>query len=570
MKKVFVFTAFLFIVANSFSQWVNILPDVYITSGKVGIGNNAPGVLCDIGSATKSTFAPTNSGITGLQVRQTFSNTTGSLSSFFYQAQTAATTSGTIGAMGYVNTANPTGTAAFANGLHGLTEHSAAGTVTWSRGVMASGLSTTATGTITNWAGFYSGGVGATSTGTITNAYGLFIGANGTGVTNKYGVWVDDANATNYFGGSIVLGGTVSATNFIGTTTSAPLNLKVNNAFAGTIDPTSFNELYGQAIANSGSNNVGMGYTALNVNTGSSNTGIGYAALKSNGSGTNNTGLGREADVSTSGLTDATALGYGAKVNASHKVRIGGSTVTVVEGPVAYTISDGRFKNNISESDVKGLEFINRLRPVVYNFDTRKFEEFLTNNMPGDIRKKHLENTDFKPSTAIRQSGFIAQEVEKAAKEVGYDFNGLHAPETKDDNYSLAYAAFVVPLVKSVQQLSKQNDEMKKEIEELKTLIKGKTEGSIKISQSNDAQLFQNAPNPFNKSTVIKYSIPFTAKKAVINITSISGTKIKEYDLNNKAQAIEINGGQLSAGTYIYSLIVDDVFIDSKQMILTK
>jgi hypothetical protein len=51
--------------------------------------------------------------------------------------------------------------------------------------------------------------------------------------------------------------------------------------------------------------------------------------------------------------------------------------------------------------------------------------EFLTKNMPDSIRRQYLDK-DFKPSTAIRQSGFIAQEVEKAAQEAGYNFNGVH------------------------------------------------------------------------------------------------------------------------------------------------
>ena len=72
-------------------------------------------------------------------------------------------------------------------------------------------------------------------------------------------------------------------------------------------------------------------------------------------------------------------------------------------------------------------------------------------------------------------TGFIAQEVEQAAKEVGYDFSGVRAPENKDELYSIGYSEFVVPLVKAVQEqqkmieeLQKQNAEMQKEIDELK------------------------------------------------------------------------------------------------------
>lgn len=51
----------------------------------------------------------------------------------------------------------------------------------------------------------------------------------------------------------------------------------------------------------------------------------------------------------------------------------------------------------------------------------------------------------------------------------------------------------------------------------------------------------------------------------------MGGIKIKTFALNNKnGEALNINGGELSAGTYIYTLVVDDVMVDSKKMILTK
>jgi trimeric autotransporter adhesin len=52
----------------------------------------------------------------------------------------------------------------------------------------------------------------------------------------------------------------------------------------------------------------------------------------------------------------------------------------------------------------------------------------------------------------IRRSGFIAQEVEQAALKAGYNFSGLIKPRSSNEHYSLSYDAFVVPLVKAVQE----------------------------------------------------------------------------------------------------------------------
>ena len=92
--------------------------------------------------------------------------------------------------------------------------------------------------------------------------------------------------------------------------------------------------------------------------------------------------------------------------------------------------------------------------------------------MPDSVREKRLAHTDYTASESVRQSGFIAQEVEKAMKESSYDFNGLHKPADKNDNYSLAYSEFVVPLVKAVQEqqrmisnLSKENETLRKRLD---------------------------------------------------------------------------------------------------------
>ena len=49
-------------------------------------------------------------------------------------------------------------------------------------------------------------------------------------------------------------------------------------------------------------------------------------------------------------------------------------------------------------------------------------------------------------------SGFSAQQVEAVANKIGYNFSGILKPENEHDHYSLAYAQFVVPLVKAVQE----------------------------------------------------------------------------------------------------------------------
>jgi len=74
--------------------------------------------------------------------------------------------------------------------------------------------------------------------------------------------------------------------------------------------------------------------------------------------------------------------------------------------------------------------------------------------------------------SSIRQTGFIAQEVEQAAKELGFDFSGVDIPENENNHYGLRYSQFVVPLVKAAQEQQKMIIKLQHEIEELKSSIK--------------------------------------------------------------------------------------------------
>ena len=227
----------------------------------------------------------------------------------------------------------------------------------------------------------------------------------------------------------------------------------------------------------SGNRNVAVGSGSLFFSTGNSNTAIGERTLFNNRAGSFNVALGSNATVSENQSSstvigtaasatgsNSTALGSGAVSNASNKVRIGNAAVTVIEGQVPFSFpSDGRYKFNIKE-DVRGLDFIMQLRPITYQFDVKKFDGLADNSIA--IQASYDE------AIQVRRSGFIAQEVEKAAEKSGYNFSGINKPKTDKDHYSLSYESFVVPLVKAVQEqqsiISLQKDQIIQQSKELK------------------------------------------------------------------------------------------------------
>jgi len=202
-------------------------------------------------------------------------------------------------------------------------------------------------------------------------------------------------------------------------------------------------------------NNTAYGYKALySSTTGEFNTACGTDALRFNTTGRYNTALGYSAFYS--GIYDnSMALGNDAIVNASNKVVVGNSSISSAWVQVAWTIgSDSRIKKNVQD-DIPGIEFIKLLKPVTYNYDILK-----ENSLLGIIDTATWEGKH--DIEKIRFSGFLAQEVDAAAKTIGYDFSGV---DKSGILWGLRYAEFTVPLVKAVQELNAKSDDQQKLIE---------------------------------------------------------------------------------------------------------
>lgn len=196
------------------------------------------------------------------------------------------------------------------------------------------------------------------------------------------------------------------------------------------------------------------------------------------------------------------------------------------------------------ESMPKVLDKVMQLKPSLYYFqDSRAF-----------AKNKSI--------------GFIAQDVEKVLPELIRNDDG----GSKWMNYS----ALTVISIKAIQELRPVVDEQKAKIATLEDRI-AKLEAALNsLSSSNSVSnaelkgisLEQNQPNPFNQTTVIRYKIPVGAN-AQINIYNAAGVIIKTMRATDSGQA-QINAGELKAGTYTYTLVVDGKQLASKRMIMLR
>ncbi|MFK7981389.1 MAG: tail fiber domain-containing protein, partial [Saprospiraceae bacterium] len=361
---------------------------------------------------------------------------------------------------------------------------------------------------------------------------------------------------------------------------------------------------------NMGTRNVLVGIAAgKELEDGDFNVLLGPSAGRQLINGTENVAIGKNADFTTVGLTNAIAIGATATVDANNKIRMGNTNINVAETQVNWSItSDKRYKRNIKKT-ATGLDFILGLKPVSYQYNLEKIvkERHKTAAAARAKRSKSVENSELRPipedvtELALQQQkelqeakekskvsyyGFIAQEVEAAAKKTAYkDFSGIVKPKENGGKYALRYAEFVVPLVDAVQTIKKEKDQeiaaLKEENDELKerlakvealvaTLLEDKTTKTQTTIITN-ASLGQNVPNPFNGITKLPYTIPENTQTAKIAIHNTLGQLIKIIPIQHFGTgAIELQTESLTNGQYSYSLEVDGQIVVTKWMNLMK
>ena len=84
------------------------------------------------------------------------------------------------------------------------------------------------------------------------------------------------------------------------------------------------------------------------------------------------------------------------------------------------------------------------------------------------------------------------------------------------------------------------------------------------------ARLYQNQPNPYGKTTLIKYFIPQTATSAQLKVFSVTGQEVYSRELVVKGEGeVQFTRAFFAAGTYIYHLMVEGKDVDSKKLVLS-
>lgn len=243
--------------------------------------------------------------------------------------------------------------------------------------------------------------------------------------------------------------------------------------------------------------------------------------------------------------------------------------------------SDSRFKTDITPLE-SSLQNITSLSPVSYKLLPRFGENAVGGSgaseaIPaGALSEKELRDIEY--FNKFHQSlendgphfGFLAQEVKEIYPELVHtDGNGY---------MYIDYIGMIPLLVNAIGELNEQIAQLKADNDELnQSVMMAQQQRGIDYPSSQIADdffrnaLYQNNPNPFSTSTTIKMSLRSDVEQAAIYIFDMQGSMLKTIPVTDRGNvSVNIEGGDLNPGMYIYSLIADGKEIASKRMILTK
>jgi len=262
--------------------------------------------------------------------------------------------------------------------------------------------------------------------------------------------------------------------------TTADSNTAVGYDSLGTNTTGAYNTALGYEalrLSTTSSNNTALGRQALAANTtGTENTAVGNEAGKNITTGPNNIVIGMQAgahdidlitgnqnviigdysDTSASDSANQIVLGYNVTSTGNANLTFGNNTTdsNIAFGGTSVTApSDIRLKEDIQDEKV-GLDFINDLRPVTFLWKKEK-------DIPSDM-KAHKADSETRTMNGKYNHGFIAQEVKEVIDNhnLKEGFEMWQEDET-DGRQRLGEAALMSVMVKAVQELSAQIEELK-------------------------------------------------------------------------------------------------------------
>lgn len=256
------------------------------------------------------------------------------------------------------------------------------------------------------------------------------------------------------------------------------------------------------------------------------------------------------------------------------KVRVTNGIYATVLSPSASPSPSGQngttLLSDIGESvtgklsQVQTFQFL-RYAPAQKTNTTREYLEYTdVENISPEERDSLIESLPAEePELYLSpiQYGLDADQLKAVYPELVYEDN--------NGNVSINYVEMVPLLVQSINELSAKIAELEgtspRKVKAQPTAIEET------VSDVDMVRMDQNKPNPFSESTVIALNIPSNAQAANIYIYDMNGKQAQSLPVSERGETnITVYAADLSAGMYIYTLVVDGKVAVTRRMIVER
>ena len=237
--------------------------------------------------------------------------------------------------------------------------------------------------------------------------------------------------------------------------------------------------------------------------------------------------------------------------------------------PAMFTSTDSRLYENLvslGERDNSGkatLENVLNMNVVEYNMKSRMSENIpngITPEKADEVRKSYEVLKREEDKMASRHHfGVEAKELQKIYPDL--------VLEGQDGYLSVNYSEIVPLLIRSIQALKQELDEVKSTRPKTR---KAASSTEINATFASENILYQNSPNPFKEQTVIRFKLAENVQDASLCIFDMTGKMFKKLPISSEMESVSIGGYELGEGMFLYSLIINEQEIDTKKMIITK
>lgn len=227
----------------------------------------------------------------------------------------------------------------------------------------------------------------------------------------------------------------------------------------------------------------------------------------------------------------------------------------------------GLFHGDIKTTDAVYASAYNTLADSRLNKNSKQLEDgTLDKLMQMSVLRYELEQFEVDNGNSAKSLGYYNDDSGILEKEhfglSGQEIRAIYpnlVSENQDGYLSINYVEMVPLLIQSIQELKSELD-----------ALKATTSVQSRVPD-NAVVLYQNTPNPFNETCIIKCTIPQTVKDASFYLYDYNGRQLQSRPITERGDVqIAVESTSLEAGIYLYSLVIDGNLVDTKRMVLTK